>query len=70
MEPLPGHLSDHSGPEAPRKDCTPNVRPHSLQPALSGKRREYVLHKITGVSALRDLLAFFVCSAGSSSTLF
>jgi hypothetical protein len=70
MEHFPGHLSDHSGPETPRKDCTPNVRPHSLQPALSGKRRDHVLHKITGVTAMRGLSGVFFCSAGSSSTFF
>ena len=44
----------------PRKDCTPNVCPHSLQARTFRQGAGNVPYKITGVTALRGLQALFV----------
>jgi len=44
----------------PRKDCTPNVRPHSLQACSFRQGVGDVPYKLTGVTVLRGLQAIFV----------
>ncbi|WP_322303894.1 hypothetical protein [Hydrogenophaga sp.] len=43
----------------PRKGCTPNVRPNSLQPTFSGEKWAMCSTKITGVAPLLGCLATF-----------
>jgi len=60
MDTLLATSATHPVLTEPRKDCTPNVRPHSLQPRFFRQEAGDVPDKITGVTVLRGLQAVFV----------